>query len=156
MVLWASLSLCLGTGGQAAQSTSRLTPGKSQGITTTSYTGRRLGVAFNAGIFLFSRCKDEWLVGMKGKHVWLKATVSEDKPDQPPAAGWKFYKRGTGEYEADESITCEADVASTPCSLTVNLSGPAKEVQGECEGEYKSTGLISSGRPVMIFSIFDD
>ena len=94
----------------------------------------------------FSRCKDEWLVGKKGLHGLLKATVSEDKPDQPPATGWKFYNRDTRQYEADESVTCEANVAPTPCCLTVNLSGAAKEVQGECEGEYKDTGLLSMGR----------
>ena len=91
-----------------------------------------------------------------GECAHLRATVSEDKPDQPPATGWKFYNWDTREYEADESVTCEANVAPTPCCLTVNLSGAAKEVQGECEGEYKSSGLISSGKPVIIFSIFDD
>merc|ERR1712037_857601 len=35
-----------------------------------------------------------------------------------------------------------------PCCLTVSLSGAAKEAQGECEGEYKSTGLVSAGREV--------
>ena len=94
----------------------------------------------------FSRCNDEWLIGEMGERVWLKATVSEDKPDQPPATGWKFYNWDTEEYEADESVTCEANVAPTPCCLTVSLGGAAKEVQGECEGEYKDTGLLSMGR----------
>ena len=99
--------------------------------------------------YSFSRCKDEWLVGKKGLHGLLKATVSEDNPDQPPVTGWKFYNWNTREYEADESVKCEPDVASTPCCLTVSLSGAAKGIQGECEGEYKSTELISSGRPVI-------
>ena len=72
--------------------------------------------------------------------------MSIDKPDQPPPTGWKFYNWETDEYEADESVTCEANVALTPCCLTVSLSGAAKEVQGECEGEYKDTGLLSMGR----------
>ena len=79
--------------------------------------------------------------------------MSEDKPDQPPATGWKFYNWDTREYEADESVTCEANVALTPCCLTVSLSGAAKEVQGECEGEYKDTGLLSMGRNIRLSTL---
>ena len=70
------------------------------------------------------------------------------EPNQPPSTGWKFYNWDTG-YEVDTTISCSIYVNSPPCCLTVTLSGAAKEAHGKCEGEYKSTGLISMGRPVI-------
>ena len=78
---------------------------------------------------------------------YLKASVGVE-PNQPPSTGWKFWGVGGG-WEVDATISCNIYVNSPPCCLTVTLSGAAKEVQGKCEGEYKSTGLISRGRPVI-------
>ena len=100
------------------------------------------------------RFKDEWLVGEKGGRTYLKASVGA-VPDQPPTTGWMFYNYhynyNTYSYEADESLSCSSTfVSSPPCCLTISLSGAAKEFQGKCEGEYKSTGLVSMGKPEMI------
>ena len=97
------------------------------------------------------RSGDEWLVGKKGGFAWLKASVGA-VPNQPPTTDWKFYNCDTKEYEADELISCRNFVNTPPCCLTISLSGAAKDTQGKCEGEYKSTGLVSSGREVIISS----
>ena len=73
----------------------------------------------------------------------LKASVGA-VPNQPPSTGWKFYNP----YQTDELISCCKFVNTPPCCLTISLSGAAKEDQGKCEGEYKSTGLVSMGKPV--------
>ena len=78
----------------------------------------------------------------------LKASVGVE-PNQPPSTGWKFFNVYTCEYVFDATISCSIYVNSPPCYLTVTLSGAAKEAHGKCEGEYKSTGLISKGRPVI-------
>ena len=75
----------------------------------------------------------------------------EDEPDQPPSAGWKFYNLNTGKYDSDESLICTEFLNSPPFHLTICLGGRAKEFQGECEGEYEPTKMISVGRTVMIF-----
>ena len=93
------------------------------------------------------RSNDEWLVGEKGGHVQLKASATAS-PNQPPSTGWEFYTWMTREWLADETISSQ--VSSPPCCLTVSLSGAAKEAKGECEGEYKSTGLVSMGREVKL------
>ena len=87
-------------------------------------------------------------------HAWLKASVGVE-PNQPPSTGWKFWGVGGG-WEVDATICCNIYVNSPPCCLTVTLSGAAKEAHGffgkpirNCEGEYKSTGLMSMGRPVI-------
>ena len=101
---------------------------------------------------LLPRFGNEWLVGEKGGHADLRASVGGEL-DQPPSNGWKLFNYDTREYEADKTVTCkECDVYvnALPCCLTVSLSGAAKEAQGQCEGEYKSTGLVSAGRPVII------
>ena len=79
----------------------------------------------------------------------LKASVGVE-PNQPPSTGWKFFNVYTCEYVFDATISCSIYVNSPPCCLTVTLSGAAKEVQGKCEGEDESTGLISRGWPVII------
>ena len=71
-------------------------------------------------------------------------------PNQPPSTGWKFYNPYIKEYQTDELVSCCNFVNMPPCCLTISLSGAAKEAQGKCEGEYKSTGLVSAGRLVMI------
>ena len=96
---------------------------------------------------IFSRSNNEWLVGEKGGRAKLKASAT-GLPNQPPSHGWKYYNWKTEEYMADETIISQ--VSSPTCCLTVSLSGAAKEAQGECEGDYKSTGLVSSGREVII------
>ena len=101
--------------------------------------------------YLFSRRGGEWLVGLEGRGANLKASVVEDEPDQPPSAGWKFYNWDTEEYDSDESLSCTEFLNSPPCHLTICLGGRAKELQGECEGEYEPTKMFSMGRTVMIF-----
>ena len=61
-----------------------------------------------------------------------------------------FYNWKTNSFEEDPSLRCSLPSSSPPCCLTVTLSGAAKEAHEDCEGEYKSTGLISMGRPVKI------
>ena len=83
-------------------------------------------------------------------YLALKANV-EANPFLPPTTGWLFYKWKTNSFEEDPSLTCSLPSSSPPCCLTVTLSGAAKEAHADCEGEYKSTGFISMGRPVTIF-----
>ena len=80
----------------------------------------------------------------------LKASVGGE-PNKPPTTGWKYYIMSTGNYE-DTSLSCTIPSTSPSCCLTVSLSGAAKEAQAKCEGEYKSTGLVSCGREVIISS----
>ena len=87
--------------------------------------------------------------GCKLGLIHFKASV-DSEPNKPPTTGWKFFNMDTSEFVADPSLICSAASNSPPCCLTVELSGPAKEAQGKCEGEYRSTGLVSAGRPVII------
>ena len=142
---WASLSLCLGRRKRAAPYTNKLTQRRYQTSSTTSCcTGEKSPLSF-----LFSRSKDEWLVGGKGGHAWLRASATA-LSDQPTPDGWKFFNNTTGEWEADKTVSCTIPPTSLPCCLAVSLSGAAKEAHGDCEGEYKSTELMSMGRPVSI------
>ena len=99
------------------------------------------------------RSKDEWLV--QDSHHWqlLRARVGADQTPST-CTGWKVYAHNdhipASYWDADQSIICQVYVSSPPCCLTVSLSGAAKEAQGMCEGVYKSTGLVSMGRPVII------
>ena len=102
--------------------------------------------------FLLSRSGNEWLVGEEGYPAQLKASV-EDNLLIPPTTGWKFFNFDTHAYEEDPHLTCSSTSASSCCSVTVSLKGLAKEIQRECEGEYKDTGLRSAGRKVINFSI---
>ena len=102
-----------------------------------------------APLFPSRRSGDEWLIGEKGDDPLLKASVVA-VPNQPPSTGWKFYNYATEEYEADELVSCCNFVNTHPCCLTISLSGAAKEAHKACEGTYKSIGLVSTGRPVMI------
>ena len=70
-------------------------------------------------------------------------------PFLPPANGWLFHN-GRGEFVEDPSLTWTLPSTSPPCRLMVTLSGAAKEAHGDCEGEYKSTGLISMGKQVKL------
>ena len=121
-------------------------------MTTTCCTGER-AVPYTSYL-LFIRCGDEWMViHSKTKtlaNAQLRAPVVEDDPDQPPSTGWRFYNFDTEEFESDESLSCTAFVDSPPCQITIRLDGEAKRVQGECEGEYEPTKLISVGRTVII------
>ena len=88
----------------------------------------------------------------------LRAIVADDSII-PPTTGWEFYNfdrypfRDFNQkaYEADPLLICNSSLPSPYCSITVSLSGLAKEFQGECEGEYKDTGLRSAGRKVTAF-----
>ena len=68
--------------------------------------------------------------------------------NQPPRTGWKFSNKG--KFEEDQSLTCTDQPELPCCSITVKLSGRAKERTLWCEGKYESTGLISMGREVNI------
>ena len=98
----------------------------------------------------FPRSNDEWLVGRDEDHVLLRASA-EAGSSQPPAKGWNYRHYSNSEWTVDNTISCHIfDVSSPPCCLTISLSGAAKEAEGICEGEYKSTGLFSLGRPVIV------
>ena len=99
------------------------------------------------------RSGEEWLVRVEDSNLSaLKARVGED-PTLPPSTGWQFINN-QGQFEEDPSVRCRARPAgSFPCSVTLKLSGPAKDFQGKCEGEYKDTGLRSQGRQVTFSSI---
>ena len=105
---------------------------------------------------LLSRSGNEWLVekeaGGEDKEAYLKASVGENLLI-PPTTGWKFRNLDTKAFEDDLQLTCSSTPTSSSCSVTVSLSGLAKEIQGECEGEYKDTGLRSTGRKVIKFLI---
>ena len=127
-------------------STNKLTQEKCQRILKLCCTG---GKTKDISPIPCIRCKEEWLVEKEGYTTSLKASVGAD-PLLPPTTGWLFKNWRTGEFEEDASTTCTPFSSSPPCCLTVTLSGAAKEAHGDCEGEYKSTGLISMGRPVNI------
>ena len=82
----------------------------------------------------------------------LRAIVGED-PLIPPTTGWMIGNCDTKEYEKDPQFKCSSTPSSSCYSVTVSLSGLAKEIQGECEGQYKDTGLRSAGRKVIKISI---
>jgi len=78
----------------------------------------------------------------------LEASVGGE-PNQPPTSSWIFDSESMGDrWVEDPTVSCTIPSTSPPCCLTVSLSGAAKEAQGKCEGEYKSTGLVSTGREV--------
>ena len=96
------------------------------------------------------RSKDEWVVE-QDKYRFLKASAGDD-PLHPPTTGWLFRSRNTlfdTVFEEDKSLTCAPpNGASSPCCVTVNICGPAREAVGQCEGVYYSTDLMSAGRKV--------
>ena len=129
-----------------ARCTSRLNQRRYAATGTLSCTGETV-----VPISLFSRREGVWLVGEEGEAVLLKASVVDGETIQPPSAGWKYLNVNTEEYDSDESLICSAFVNAPPCHLTITLSGRAKELQGECGGEYEPTEMISVGRTVIIF-----
>ena len=130
------------------QSTDKLTQEKCQ-LTMTIFCAGGESPLF----FLLSRSGNEWLVGDERYEANLKANVGQDTLI-PPTTGWTFRNRDTGAYEDDLQLTCINTPTSSSCSVTVSLSGLAKEIQGECEGEYKDTGLRSAGRKAINFSMW--
>ena len=143
VISWEGMSRSLEKSETDSQCTSRLTQGRYQESTTTCCTSENIPPSLS-----FPRSGDEWLVGMEGSSAELKASVGVE-PNQPPSTGWKFFNVDTWVYEVDATISCSIYVNSPPCCLTVTPSGAAKETHGKCEGEYKSTGLMSRGRPVI-------
>ena len=140
------LNLSLGRKEMDPLCTNKLTQEKCQRMMKFCCSGGRIKIIIN--IFCI-RYRDEWLVRGLGIVASLK-TCGEVDPFLPPRTGWLFYK-GRRVFEEDPSLTCSPPSNSPPCCLTVTLSGAAKEAHGDCEGEYKSTGLISMGRPVNIY-----
>ena len=151
---WAGLSLFRVLRKKELQSTDRLIQEKCQGI-----TGQWTKTAFctsekSPSFFILTRSGDEWLVERNriGKTAALKATVQENLLI-PPTTGWKFHNSDRYTDEEDPQLQCSITPSSSSCSVTVSLSGQAKAFQGECDGEYKETGLRSAGRKVIFFSI---
>ena len=99
--------------------------------------------------FPICRSGNEWLVKAERDVTSLNASVGDD-PTIPPITGWKFWNFDFDiyEHEEDPDLTCKVSSASSSCSITVSLKGLAREIQGECEGDYKETGLRSAGRKV--------
>ena len=95
--------------------TNRLTRRRFQATGTTCSTGETV-----VPLSLFSRRGGEWLVGEEGDTAWLKASVFEDEPDQPPSAGWKFLNNDTYDYDSDESLSCTEFLNAPPCHLTIH------------------------------------
>ena len=90
----------------------------------------------------------QWIVDNGWRGEQLMVTVEEESI-QPPSTGWKFQSGYGADEKEDGFLTCRAHKASPACHLTVSLSGAAKESQGKCAGQYKSTGLMSMGREVI-------
>ena len=144
---WEGLSFSLGRREMDPLSTNKFTQEKCQRMVKLSCTGGKTKDVSPIPCIRSEVGEDEWLVGKVGHHFSLKASVGAD-PFLPPTTGWLFDKFRTGNWEADPSLSCTLPSTSPPCCLTVTLSGAAKEAHGDCEGEYKSTGLTSMGRPV--------
>ena len=98
-------------------------------------------------LFLSTRSGGVWRVNSEGTIAVLRRTLGDD-PNVVPSSGWQFRNNDTQEYEDDPLFACHPLAASAPCKVTVSLSGLAKETEGECEGEYKETGLMSVGKKV--------
>ena len=144
---WEGLSLFRVLRKKDLRSSDRLTQEKCQPTMTSVCTGGKA-----PPFYLLSRSGNEWLVGderIGANHANLTCVV--DNPLIPPSTGWKF--RHDGEFVEDPQLRCSSTPTSSSCSITVSLSGLAKEFQGECEGMYKDTGLRSMGRKVISFSI---
>ena len=139
---WAGLILCLGRRKWVSLCTNRLFQRRYKAIGDTRL--RTCTGANSPPLSPFLRLKDEWVVGYikGGLTTTLKAGVGHIQ-SQPPTTGWKYYG-----YD-DEYLSCTTPTSTPSCSLTVSLSGAAKEAHGKCEGEYKSIGLTSAGRPVI-------
>ena len=130
----------------------------SKELATDMYMGDILLYRWESPLILLSypphtRSGDEWLVVLEEHNMTLlKAKAGED-PTLPPSVGWQF-STGKDKFEEDPSVRCRAlPAGSPPCSVTLKLSGLAKDFQGKCEGEYKDIGLRSFGRQVTFRSI---
>ena len=146
VIQWEGLSFSLGRKEMDPLCTNKLTQEKCQRMMKFCCSGGKTEIS----IPLFCiRSGDKWLVEQKGYSPSLK-TREEADPFLPPTTGWLFFKTAGVDFKEDPSLTCSPPSNSPPCCLTVTLSGAAKEAHGDCEGEYKSTGLISMGRPVKI------
>ena len=127
------------------QSTARLTQKKFQTTMTSNYSGGKIP------FLLLSRSGNEWMVGdEKYPKGLLKANVGANLLI-PPSTGWKYLNNQTKVFEEDLQLRCSSPTVSSSCSVTVSLSGRAKEFQGGCEGMYEDSGLRSAGRKVNQF-----
>ena len=129
----------------ALQSTGRRTPKRFKPTRSSCFTGEKTRHPYHLP---HNRSGNEWLAGEAKRAALLKAPVGVD-PNQPPTTGWKFYIYKDRKYEEDVSLICSSQPESPCCSITVSLSGAAKEERSWCGGEYKSNGLISMGRQVI-------
>ena len=138
------LILCLAKTRRVLQSTDRRTPYRLEQRKSCCCTGKNSPPLLSVS----SRSGAEWLAGEEGKDALLKAPIGLH-PNEPPYNGWQFNNKGN--FEEDESLICSSQPESPCCSITVSLSGAAKKgVVAFCGGMYKSTGLISMGRLVLL------
>ena len=144
VTLWEGLNFSLGRKEMDPLCTNKFTQEKCQRMMKFCCSGE---IIENSIPLFCIRSGDKWLVEKKGNPKSLQSTVGVDS-FVPPTNGWLFYNYGR--FQEDPSLTYSVPSTSPPCCLTVTLSGAAKEAHGDCEGEYKSTGLISTGRPVKI------
>ena len=128
--------------------TNKLTQEKCQRLEKFCCSGRKKKIIFP--LFCCIRSGDEWLVEGKGLSTAFLKTSVGPYAFLPPTTGWLFFNWETEDFEEDPSLSCSLPSTSPPCCLTVTLSEAAKEAHGDCEGEYKSTDLISKGRKVNI------
>ena len=157
---WEGLSFSLGRKEMDPLCSNKFTQEKCQWVIKFCCAGGIIKIIIN--IFCI-RYRDEWLVRGLGIVASLK-TRGEVDPFLPPTTGWLFYKgrevfevyKAGRDFEEDPSLTCSLPSSSPPCCLTVTLSGAAKEACGDCDGEYKSTGLISMEREVNMTSLSKD
>jgi len=144
---WAGLSLFRVLRKRDLRFTGRLNQEKCQATGTSVCSGEK-----SPSFFLLPRSGNEWVVATERYGAPLKANTQED-PLTPPTTGWKFYNFDTRKYEEDPQLQCTSTPSSPPCSVTVSLTGRAKEFQGESDGKYEETGLRSAGRKVIWISM---
>ena len=151
---WGDLTSCLALKRSDIPPTNKLSRKKFRQMMHTYYIGKILPTSFQLVNHQHThiaptiiRSGEEWLVEAEGFPPMLSASVGDD-PTIPPITGWHFYNFDTEEDEEDPSVTCSILSNHSSCTLTVTLTGLAKEFQPECEGEYEDTGLKSSGRQV--------
>ena len=142
---WEGLSLCRVLRKKDLQFTDRLTQENCKLTTMTTFCSGGKCPSF----FLLSRSGNEWRVGPRGSSGANLVASLGDNTLIPRSTGWKFYNGKS--FEEDPHLTCNSTDTSSSCCVTVSLSGLAKEIQRECEGEYKDTGLRSTGRKVINF-----
>ena len=108
-----------------------------------------------------SRERDHWYVsdtvGKKSGLV-LKAKAGVQFQSSPPPDGWKFRVARTWKKDAGFNLKFNSKFNNEErpmvvcCSITVKLTGKAKETHPGCEGRYSAVkGMSCRGRQVFSF-----